>query len=66
MCFAEILKELRLEKNLTHLQLAKDIGFSKAVIGKWERKESQPAADALVALARFFSVTVDYLLGLET
>ena len=65
MKFSEILKMLRLERNLTHLQLAEKIGFSKAIIGFWESGKNEPTGKALVALAKFFDVSTDYLLGLE-
>ena len=61
----DILKELRIEKSLTHKQLAEHIGYSKAIIGFWENGEKQPTAEAIIALAKFFKVPSDYLLGLE-
>ena len=63
--FAERLKELRKEQGLTGEQLAKAIGVSKMAISFWERGERIPNMLALVALANFFGVTVDYLCGLE-
>ena len=65
MKFCNILKELRQGKNLTHQQLANELGFSRAVIGFWESGNRQPASDAIIALATFFDVSADYLLGLE-
>ena len=65
MKFPEILKELRKEKNLTHKKLAEEIGYSKAIIGFWEKGEKQPTAEAIISLAVFFNVSTDYLLGLE-
>ena len=65
MKFAEILKELRKEKKLTHKQLAEKIGYSKAIIGFWESGARQPTAEAIIILANFFNVSTDYLLGLE-
>ena len=61
----DILKELRLERNLTHKLLAQKIGFSKSVVGSWENGSQQPGAPAIIALAKFFNVTSDYLLGLS-
>jgi len=63
--FSENLKELRLEKNLTHQQLADEIGFSRTIIGFWESRKREPTGKALIALAKFFDVSTDYLLGLE-
>jgi transcriptional regulator with XRE-family HTH domain len=61
----EIIKSLRTESGLTQEQLAKIIGFSPAAIGPWENGKQKPAADALIALAKHFNVSADYILGLE-
>ena len=66
MRFPQILKELRESKSLLQYELAKEIHYSKSIIGAWERAESLPTADALIALAKFFNVSIEYLLGLET
>ena len=65
MEFKDVLKELRREKNLTHEQLAKAIGYSRAIIGFWESGQKQPTLSALIALRAYFNVTMDYLVGLE-
>ena len=61
--FAERLKELRTEKNLTQMQLSKETGLSAGAIGFWETAKRIPNAMAIIALAKFFGVTTDYLLG---
>ncbi len=63
--FAERLKELRNEENLTIEELAKQIGVSKMAISLWERDKRVPSIENLVALAKFFKVSADYLCGLE-
>lgn len=62
--FAERLKDLRLEKELSQRQLAKLVNLSHNAIAHWENESRVPNAEAVVALAKFFSVTTDYLLGL--
>lgn len=59
------IKELRLERNLTQSEVAKAIGTSQRNIGRWENGENEPAAVYVKALAEFFGVRADYLLGLE-
>ena len=59
------LKELRLEKNLTQLEVGQAIGTSQRNIGRWENGENEPAAFYVKALADFFNVSTDYLLGIE-
>jgi len=63
--FIERLRELRLAKNITQVQLANEIKISKSAISSWEKGERVPSALAIIALAKFFGVTSDYLLGLE-
>lgn len=63
--FSERLKELRIEKNLTQSTLAKETGFSQAAIARWEAGLQVPNIEVLVAFAKYFDVTTDFLLGLE-
>lgn len=65
MKFSENLRNLRIEKKLTYEDLAKEIGYSKAIIGFWENAQKQPTMDALIRLADFFNVSIDYLVGRE-
>ena len=62
--FSERLKELRIEKGLTQEQLAKETGLSRSAIGFWENGARIPLATVVIALAKYFGVTSDYLLGL--
>ena len=59
------IKELREEKNLSQLNLAKEIGTSQRNIGRWENEENEPSYAQLVKLAEFFNVSIDYLVGRE-
>ena len=65
MKFAETLKTLRKEKGFTQAQLAKEIGYSRAIIGFWEKGEKSPTLEALTAIADYFEVSIDYLAGRE-
>ena len=65
MEFKDILKELRLEKGLTQEELAKELNFSMSVVNKWENGKKNPSVDSLKILAKYFDVTIDYLLGIE-
>lgn len=65
MRFSKILRELRQEKKLTYDSLAEKIGYSKAIIGFWENEQKQPTMGALIKLADFFDVSIDYLVGRE-
>ena len=63
--FAERLKELRIERGLSLKQLAKEINVTDIAISRWERELRLPNIENLTNLAKFFSVTTDYLVGLE-
>ena len=63
--FSERLKELRLEKNLSQDKLAKAVGLTHTAIGLWEQGKRIPNLDAVISLAKFFDVSLDYLAGLE-
>ena len=62
--FSKRLKELRTEKNLSQMQLAKATGLSAGAIGFWETEKRIPNALAIITLAKYFNVTTDYLLGI--
>lgn len=64
--FGIILKELRKESNLSQDQLGKKLGFSNQTVSFWESGKREPSLDALVSVAKYFDVSVDFLLGIET
>lgn len=57
------IRELRKAKNFSQEQLAEAMGVSPASVSKWETGQSLPELPTLVALADFFEVSVDALLG---
>ena len=61
--FAARIKALRISHNLTMDALAKEIHATKATIGNFENVNKKPSLDAILALADYFNVSVDYLLG---
>ena len=61
--FATHLKEMRKAKGITQKQLALDIGASERGIQQYELGERKPTYDMLIALADFFDVSLDYLVG---
>ena len=63
--FAERLKELRLEKNLSIQALAKQIGIGSSSLCRWENGQADIRGTQLIILSNFFGVSVDYLLGLD-
>ena len=63
--FAKRLRELRLEAKLSARQVGAGIGVAHSTIIRWEHGSRVPDALDLIALARFFNVSTDYLCGLE-
>lgn len=59
----EVLKKLRLDKNISQQKLANILGVSRSTIAMWEIGGSQPDNTSLSQLADYFGVSVDYLLG---
>ena len=57
------LKELRNQKNMTQDELGKVLNVSGKTIGTWERDSRQPNIETINALANYFNVSTDYLLG---
>ncbi|MCL1832566.1 MAG: helix-turn-helix domain-containing protein [Oscillospiraceae bacterium] len=61
--FSKQLKTLRLAKNLTQKQLADKIGASERGIQNYELDLRKPTYDTLIALADYFNVSIDFLVG---
>lgn len=60
---AKRIKELRKEKGITQVELAKAIGISQAIVSQYENSIYEPTASIIVKLADYFGVCTDYLLG---
>ena len=65
MSLNENIKQLRLSRNLSQVDLAKALGVTKQSISNWENNNIQPSIDMLIRLAQFFSVSTDCILGLN-
>lgn len=61
--FSNRLKELRQEKGLIQERFAQELNVSKGAVAMWETGKRIPDSEMLKAIAKFFSVSVDYLLG---
>ena len=64
MVISERIKELRIEKGLSQMQLAKLLNMSQSAVAKWELGKTEPTASAIILLAKFFNESADFLLGL--
>lgn len=59
----ERLRELRLKRGMTQTQVGDLIGVSCVTIGRYEAGEREPSNAKIAALADYFGVSVDYLMG---
>lgn len=59
----ERLKELRLQRGMTQTQVGDVIGVSCVTIGRYEAGEREPSNAKISALADYFGVSIDYLMG---
>jgi transcriptional regulator with XRE-family HTH domain len=57
------LKELRESKGLTQTELEKILGIPNQSISNYERDFREPDYDTLKRFAKFFNVSIDYLLS---
>lgn len=61
--FGTRLKRLRKENDVTQAALAEYLGVVSSAVGKYETVENAyPSVDALIKIAEFFHVSIDYLL----
>jgi len=53
--FAERLKQLRTLRGISQIEVSESLSVSRQSVSKWERGESEPDADRLIALCALFS-----------
>ena len=62
MILAEKLYALRKKSGLSQEQLAEQLNVSRQAISKWESGQFVPEVDKLIAISKYFNVTLDYLM----
>ena len=66
MTFGEKLQAMRQRTGMSQDALAERLNVSRQAVSRWERDETMPETDKVVALADIFGVTTDYLLRPQT
>lgn len=61
----ERLLQLKKEKGALQLEIATAIGVSLRTYQRFEYGDREPTASSIVALAKFYGVSTDYLLGVS-
>ena len=62
MTFGEKLQKLRQQEGMSQDALAERLNVSRQAVSRWERDETMPETEKVVAMADLFHVTTDYLL----
>lgn len=63
MIFDERLTELRKETPFNQKDFANELGLEPSKYNKWENGKTVPDFETVITLAKYFNVTVDYLVG---
>ena len=63
--FSENLLSLRKELKIGQIELAKSLNVSKGIISLWENGLREPTMSSLIALSRYFKISIDELVGID-
>lgn len=63
MGFGQRLQQLREKRRISRKVLSELCGLHSDAVRRYEREEAEPTLHALVAIAEYFEVSVDYLVG---
>lgn len=62
--YAQKIRNLRIDHDLSQAQIAEIIGSTKNQVGKYERGEQEMPIKHLISLCNYYNVSADYVLGL--
>ena len=65
MSFAENLKLIRKERNLSQEELAEILEVSRQAVSKWEQGDGYPEVEKLLLLSSKLNISLDYLMSTE-
>ena len=58
------LKDIREDRDMTQSEIAKLLHTTRQQVSKWETGVQMMGVDKYIALAKFYNISLDYLLGL--
>lgn len=61
LSFTDTIKKLVKDKNISIEKLMNAIGMSETNFYRWQRGNNKPAMGSIIAIAKFFEVSIDYL-----
>ena len=59
------MKEIRIEHSLSQQKFGELLSVSQDTVSLWEKGKSVPTAEFLIAIAKQFEISVDYILCLK-
>ena len=65
LILAERLSLLRKERDMTQKEVSQELGISLNSYQRYETDEREPTAPILVQMAKFYNVSLDYLVGMK-
>lgn len=63
--YADILRELREDRDLKQSDIAKILGTTQQVYSRYENKTNEIPVRHIITLCKFYNVSADYILGLK-
>ena len=63
--FWDVFNDLCQKNNVKPNTVTKSIGLSSATATNWKTSGRIPSGDALIKIAEYFNVSIDYLLGID-
>lgn len=65
MPISNIIRNLRIENDLSQLELATKLSIPRYIVSNWEQGRTEPSMQDIINLSNFFDVSINFLFGLE-
>ena len=62
--YAQIIRDLRVDHDMSQAKIAEILGTTKNQVGKYERGEQEMPIKHLITLCNHYGISADYVLGL--
>lgn len=66
MAYGNQIRKLRTQREMNQKQLASELNISISTLSNYEKEVHAPSIDMLIAIANYFEVSTDYILGRTT
>lgn len=58
-----VLKDLRKRTGMTQKEIAHELNITDRTYGHYETGKREPSIDTLIKIAKYYNVSIDYLVG---